>query len=313
MAITRDQIFEAADQIVANGGNATLAAVRKALGGGSYTTISEGMAEWKAKRQAVTQTVSEPAPTAIQDRMQEVARELWSAAMEVADTRLRSERENLEQVRQDLERERREAADLADEIAGELDRARSVIAEHEKSAKLAAAQIDRLTGELSDALEQSRVAQAALNESRARIVDLMGALEHEKAAVASAEERANRFEQQEREARKAEQSARLAEQTAQLRLETAERDLSSCKERERKTAKKAEDAVAKLERAAEQVQKRLDTTAAELEASRAETKEAIREAAELRGRLAMFERAAGPADSGADGVLSAADTAPVNH
>jgi hypothetical protein len=40
MAITRDQVFEAADQIVAAGGNPTLAEVRKHLGGGSYTTIS---------------------------------------------------------------------------------------------------------------------------------------------------------------------------------------------------------------------------------------------------------------------------------
>ena len=51
MAITRDQIFAVADEIDAAGQNATLAAVRKALGGGSFTTISDGMTEWKFRLQ----------------------------------------------------------------------------------------------------------------------------------------------------------------------------------------------------------------------------------------------------------------------
>jgi hypothetical protein len=36
MAITKDQLFETADQLAVAGQNPTLAAVRKALGGGSY-------------------------------------------------------------------------------------------------------------------------------------------------------------------------------------------------------------------------------------------------------------------------------------
>ena len=52
MAITREQIWNAADEIDAAGQNPTLAAVRKAVGGGSFTTIQDAMTEWKARRAA---------------------------------------------------------------------------------------------------------------------------------------------------------------------------------------------------------------------------------------------------------------------
>ncbi|MGF6613091.1 hypothetical protein OKW45_008079 [Paraburkholderia sp. WSM4175] len=50
MAITKDQIWVVADELDQAGKPATLAAVRKAVGGGSFTTIQEAMFEWKAKR-----------------------------------------------------------------------------------------------------------------------------------------------------------------------------------------------------------------------------------------------------------------------
>ena len=52
MAISKDQIFAAADELDAAGQSPTRAAVRKALGGGSFTTISEGMTDWKARKAA---------------------------------------------------------------------------------------------------------------------------------------------------------------------------------------------------------------------------------------------------------------------
>ncbi|EBG1931025.1 KfrA, partial [Salmonella enterica] len=41
MAITEEQIMRAADELDQEGQNPTLARVRKKLGGGSFTTISE--------------------------------------------------------------------------------------------------------------------------------------------------------------------------------------------------------------------------------------------------------------------------------
>lgn len=64
MAITRSQIFEAAEGLDAAGLNPTLAAVRKALGSGSFTTISEAMGEWRKLRARRAPPNSEPLPEA---------------------------------------------------------------------------------------------------------------------------------------------------------------------------------------------------------------------------------------------------------
>jgi len=68
MAITREQIWAAADELDAAGQNPTLSAVRKAVGGGSFTTIQEAMAEWKARRASREASIQqEPAPQIITD------------------------------------------------------------------------------------------------------------------------------------------------------------------------------------------------------------------------------------------------------
>ena len=121
MAITKDQIFAAADELDAAGQNATLAAVRKALGGGSFTTISEGMTEWKARKAAKESPLREPAPTAVADRLVELGTEIWSSALELANGRLATEREALEAARLRLEADKIEAAELADQVTAELE------------------------------------------------------------------------------------------------------------------------------------------------------------------------------------------------
>ena len=85
MAITQDQIFAAADELDAAGQSATLAAVRKALGGGSFTTISDAMAEWKARKAARDTPPREPPPPALADRLGVLGAEIWSAALELAN------------------------------------------------------------------------------------------------------------------------------------------------------------------------------------------------------------------------------------
>ncbi len=127
MAVTREQIFAVADELDTAGQKPTLAAVRKALGGGSFTTISEAMNEWRARKASQAAPIREPTPQAVADRLAEAGAEIWSLALELANARLASEREALEQARQEAEQARREAAELADQLAGELDEARARI------------------------------------------------------------------------------------------------------------------------------------------------------------------------------------------
>ena len=51
MALTTQDIHAAADRLQEQGIKPTLAEVRKALGGGSFTTISDAMQSWKREQQ----------------------------------------------------------------------------------------------------------------------------------------------------------------------------------------------------------------------------------------------------------------------
>jgi len=122
MTTTQERIFVIADQLVASGQRPTLAAVRKALGGGSYTTLQQAMSEWKAAQQENPQaTKAEAPPPSVTERMSEAAMAVWQIAQEVANARLATERHELEQTRVTLETERSEAAELADRLAQEVD------------------------------------------------------------------------------------------------------------------------------------------------------------------------------------------------
>ncbi|MGC8733093.1 MAG: DNA-binding protein [Halothiobacillaceae bacterium] len=62
MALTRGDIWAAADRLDAEGKVPTLAAVRKALGSGSFTTISKAMREWHQRRKEKADKVQEAGP-----------------------------------------------------------------------------------------------------------------------------------------------------------------------------------------------------------------------------------------------------------
>ena len=67
MAVTKEQIFSAADELAAAGQKPTLEAIRQRTGG-SYTTISPALNEWKARQATAAAPLREPAPQAVADR-----------------------------------------------------------------------------------------------------------------------------------------------------------------------------------------------------------------------------------------------------
>jgi chromosome segregation ATPase len=142
---SQEEIWAAADALVEAGDRPTLAAVRKAVGGGSFTTISEAMAEWRT-RQTIAEPVREPAPVAVSQQAAVLASELWAQAIEIARERLQTDREALEAARVKMARELAEAVELADLLAGELDLVR---------AELEAGQM-LLTGKDEAILEQAQ-------------------------------------------------------------------------------------------------------------------------------------------------------------
>jgi len=186
MAITNADIHAVADRIASEGGTPTLASVRAALGGGSFTTISEGMKAWKAAQQAAPAPMREAAPQAVSERMAELASEVWGMAQAMANERLASEREALEAMRREFEHAQAEAAELADTLAAELDEARAII---ERMIEEAAKQTEVCTTQRTQlvvAQDAAHAAEAALVESRQRAHELADLLGQEREALKEA-------------------------------------------------------------------------------------------------------------------------------
>lgn len=198
MAITKEDIYAAADALVAEGKNPTLANVRKALGGGSFTTISEGVAAWKEDRTAQPAPLQEPPPAAVAEKFSGLLAEVWAAALGMANARLASEREALEAARVELEDERRQAAELAAQVSADLDQANQVRERlaSELDAAVAAGieqgeQLAAVTKELADAQQRTALAEQSAKDNAHRANDLARALEAEQANAKALAERAD--------------------------------------------------------------------------------------------------------------------------
>lgn len=213
MAISKEQIFAVADELDAAGQNPTLANVRKQLGSGSFTTISEAMNEWRARKASQAAPIREPAPQAITDKLAELGGDLWAVALEMANNRLAAEREALEAVRQETEAARQEAAELADQLTGELDEAKARIAALEAVEAAAKGEADELRGKLAATSERAATAEARAGELRTELDHA-----HQEARQA----RAERDKAQERATASADQVEALRADLAAANSRTAE-------------------------------------------------------------------------------------------
>jgi chromosome segregation ATPase len=178
MAITKDQIHQAADQLTAAGESATMAAVRKLLGGGSYTTINEGLKEWKAKQQAVVMPLREPAPEGISKRLDEVGAEIWAIALALANARLTAEREALEATRIQLETAQQEATELADQLSAELETLQANYEQAMTDLEAVSTHLGQARHENATLSRQLATTEARAEETTKRADDLKAELQH---------------------------------------------------------------------------------------------------------------------------------------
>ena len=142
MTITKEQLFTAADALVAEGIEPTLEAIRAKLG---VTTppltdvISEidALNAWKTRNAAKTQRSGEAVPNAITERVAQFSDELWAVALEQANQRLVPERKALAAARAELGTRQRQAQSDVQALHAQL------IAANERAA-LALARSDEL-------------------------------------------------------------------------------------------------------------------------------------------------------------------------
>ncbi len=294
MAISKEQVWAAADELDANGQKPTLAAVRKAIGGvGSFTTISEMMAEWRQAKASKMPPFREPTPQALVEKLTELGGDVWSIALEVANGRFASDRDAMEIERQDMDVARQEVSELADQLTIELDEAKSLLESTRNNESSIREEVGLLRIELSSMKERAAIAEARAEELRKateqaerRESDLRSELDRERAQAAEKVTlMAEQIEQLTRSLAAAQVTANQAENLSS--------DLRSELDRER------EQAAAKVTLMSDQIEQ-LTRSLATAEAT---AKQSERRASDLRSEL---DRAHTEADKMNKALVSAA-------
>lgn len=166
MAITTQQIHATAEQLQEQGIKPTLAEVRKALGGGSFTTISEAMKSWRQDNQEEEQLRQVELPSGIAERLQSLGADVWQTAINMANDRLSKEREALEVVKVKAQAETDEAQEAVKTL------------EQEQADLLV--QLDEVTNTAETAAEQALEATADRDTFKQNLADTQHQLELER-------------------------------------------------------------------------------------------------------------------------------------
>ena len=186
MALTIQQVHNTADQLQGQGIKPTLAEVRKALGGGSFTTISEAMKSWRHDNQEEAQLRQVELPSGITERLQTLGADMWQTAVDIANDRLVKDREALESIKAKAQAETDEAQEavktLESEQADLLEQLDEVTATAETTAITAAqvtAERDVLTQTLSDTQHQLELERAKTVAAQAQLGDLRSSFDQQ--------------------------------------------------------------------------------------------------------------------------------------
>ncbi|MFK3991436.1 DNA-binding protein [Psychrobacter sp. NPDC064578] len=168
MAITIQQIHATADQLQEQGIKPTLAEVRKALGGGSFTTISEAMKSWRQDNQEEEQLRQVELPSGITERLQALGADMWQTAIDIANDRLVKEREALESIKAKAQAETDEAQEAVKTLESEQADLLVQLDEVTATAEAAAISTAQMTAERDTLLQTLSDTQHALELEQAK-------------------------------------------------------------------------------------------------------------------------------------------------
>ena len=147
MAINIQQIHAIADQLQDQGIKPTLAEVRKALGGGSFTTISEAMKSWRQDNREEEQLRQVDLPSGINERLQSLGADVWQTAINMANDRLVKEREALDAIKVKAQAETDEAQEAVKTLEGEQSDLLGQLDEVTATAETAATKLEKAEAE----------------------------------------------------------------------------------------------------------------------------------------------------------------------
>ncbi len=219
MALTIQRIHSTADQLLEQGIKPTLAEVRKALGGGSFTTISEAMKSWRQDNQEEEQLRQVELPSGITERLQTLGADVWQTAVDIANDRLVKDREALESIKTKSRAETDEAQEavktLESEQADLLGQLDEVTATAEVAA-ITAAQVtserDTLMQTLSDTQHQLELERVKAETAQSQLAELRHNLDQQSKELSTSVSKVATLE-----ANAASDKAEVARLTAELK------------------------------------------------------------------------------------------------
>lgn len=190
MAITDSEIHAAADKIAEAGERPTLAKVRAALGGGSFTTIGEALKTWRDTQSTEHELAQIDLPSSVRERLESSTAALWSAAIAEAERRLNAERDALAEAREQAEAATAEAREAvatleieAEQQQQQIDELRATLAAAEQRAQraevgeqAAQARLESTAREITNAEKRAEKAQAKAEKALEEAAELRGKL-----------------------------------------------------------------------------------------------------------------------------------------
>ena len=189
MALTTQQIHQKADELHEQGIKPTLANVRTALGGGSFTTISDAMQSWREEHKEEQQLQQVDLPSGITERLHTLGADVWRTAIEIANDRLAKERDALEIIKakaqQEVEEHKESVRTLEeeqDELLKQLDELTNKAEKAEATAEQAEAELDSLkleNAELKGELKAVKQERDKLTSATEKLTDAHATLKAE--------------------------------------------------------------------------------------------------------------------------------------
>lgn len=163
--ITYDQVANAARTIKARGQEPTIAAIRVECGDeGSYTTISQHLAKWRAEEMDKVDTRS--LPPEVEDKMMEALMTVWNIANKSASHDLaaikQEHADELKRLRSELETANKEIEGLEEKLAAsekDATKAKESALQAEKTTTGMRSELEatkRLYGQLLEGLKQPK-------------------------------------------------------------------------------------------------------------------------------------------------------------
>lgn len=131
--VTKEAIFQAAQELDDEGRSVTVTTVREKLGKGSYTTITDALKEWHIKQEQ-QQAVDVPETPEVLLRLTD---RMWGEAWKVAHKAIEGEREALAKARIQLDEERKEMSAEIGRLEQELNTTQKELASEQSKQEAA--------------------------------------------------------------------------------------------------------------------------------------------------------------------------------